>query len=138
MRNTVLFCSLICIIYSCDFAIKKHVVDHYYLIAADVVDDLELNYREEEVNNSGTIIDAMVFAIGYNDKYMIVKQHPRTFPNPPDTAKTNYYILPLRKGMNWRTRNGLMGPLTLQQFNDKCKELNIVNIPFRSEFDFSK
>jgi hypothetical protein len=112
---------------------------NYYLTAPDTEDQLSLSYHEPvDEDNYNVIIDAKVFAIGYNEKYMIVKQHPRTFPNPPDTAKTNYYILPLRKGMNWRAKNGLMGPLSLQQFNDKKKVLNIENLVFNPEFDFSK
>ncbi len=27
--------------------------------------------------------------------------------------------------MDWKTKNGLIGPLTLDQFNEKRKELNI-------------
>ena len=109
-----------------DFAVKKHVVENYYLIATDAEEALDLSYHESsDGNNFGTIIDATVFAIGYNDKYIIAKQHPRTFPNPPDKKITNYYILPLKKGMDWKSKNGLIGPLTLEQFNEKCIELNI-------------
>ncbi|MBK9282761.1 MAG: DUF3997 domain-containing protein [Sphingobacteriaceae bacterium] len=63
--------------------------------------------------------------MGYNDKYMIVKQYPRTFPNAPNKTIINYYILPFKKGMNWRTKNGLIGPLTESEFKEKRKELGI-------------
>lgn len=112
-------------------AIKEKIIDNYYFIAADDGEGCILSYHESKWTdffggvNYGGLIDATVFAVGYNDKYMIVKQHPRTFPNPPDKTITNYYILTLKKGMDWRSKNGLIGPLTLEQFNEKRQELNI-------------
>jgi len=107
-------------------AIKEEITKNYYFIAVDIREDCALSYHEpSDASNYGTVIEATVFAAGYNDKYMIVKQHPRTFPNQPDKKITNYYILPLKKEMNWRTKNGLIGPLTQEEFTEKRKELNI-------------
>ena len=129
MKNKIWYIILLFILFSCsDFAIKKHVVGNYYLIATDVVEDIDLCYHEPKDNqNYGSITGSTIFAIGFNDKYIIAKQHPRTFPNPPDTTHTNYYILPLKSGMDWKSKNGLMGPFTFEQFNEKRKELNIPN-----------
>lgn len=107
-------------------AIKEKLIDNYYLIASDDINGLDLCYHESsDGDNYNGIIEATVFAVGYNKDYMIVKQHPRIFPNPPDKKITNYYILPLKKEMDWKTKNGLIGPLNLMQFNEKRKELNI-------------
>lgn len=127
MKIKIWYIVLIFVIFSCSgFALKKHVVGNYYLIATDVVEDIDLCYYEPKDNqNYGSITGSTIFAIGFNNKYIIAKQHPRTFPNPPDTTQTNYYILPIKSSMDWRSKNGLMGPLTLEQFNEKRKELNI-------------
>jgi hypothetical protein len=139
MRNKILFFSLTLALYSCGFVINKQIIVNYYITATDAVEDLSICYHEPaDDQNYGVVIEPMVFEVGYNEKYIIAKQHPCKFPNPPDTTITNYYILPLKKGMNWRTKNGLIGPLTLKQFNEKRKELGIVNIAFDPEFDFSK
>ncbi|NEW85145.1 MAG: DUF3997 domain-containing protein [Mariniphaga sp.] len=129
MRNWIMILFVVFSLLSCsDFVIKKNIVGNYYLIATDTEDDLGLAYHEpEDGQNYATIVDATVFTIGFNDKFINVKQHPRTFPNPPDLNITNYYILPLKKGMDWKIKNGLIGPLTLDEFNEKRKELNIAN-----------
>lgn len=126
MRVILCFTILLAFAGCSGLAIEEKIIDNYYLIATDVGEDCSLSYHEPtDGSNYGTIIEATVFAVGYNDKYMIVKQHPRTFPNPPDKKITNYYILPLRKGMDWKNKNGLIGALTLEQFTEKRKELNI-------------
>lgn len=66
-----------------------------------------------------------LFAIWYNDKYIIAKQYPRIFSNSEDTIYD--YILPLKRGMDWKNKNGLIGPFTLEQFNEKRSESKIYN-----------
>lgn len=103
------------------FVTEDHILGNYYLVAPDDDIQLSLSYHEpSDGDNYGTFIIGTVFAVGYNEKYIIVKQHPNNNRNV-----TNYFILPLIKGFNWRTNNGLLGPLTLDQFNEKRKELNI-------------
>ena len=130
MKNTIFYVLSLLTLSGCvggtGFVIKEKVIDNYYLIATDVDEDLVLSYHEDvDGDNYGTIIDATIFAVGHNDKFIIVKQHPRISPNAPDKKITNYYILPLKKGMDWRSKNGLIGPLTLKTFNEKRKELEI-------------
>lgn len=129
MKKLVLYLSIIVIFYSCHgLALEEKIVENYYLIAGDDPEGTFLSYHDSsDGNNFSALINATVFAAGYNDDYMIVKQHPRTFPNPPDKKITNYYILPLKKGMDWKNKNGLIGPLTLLEFSEKRKELNIPN-----------
>lgn len=125
--RTILYFTIFLVLTGCSgLALKEKIIDNYYLIATDVDEDCGLSYHEpSDGSNYAGIIDATVFSVGYNDKYMIIKQHPRTFPNPPDKKITNYYILPLKKGMDWKNKNGLMGPLSLEKYNEKRKELNI-------------
>jgi len=128
MKRAILYLLMLFIfLYGCTgFAIKEKIENNYYLIATDNIDDLSLCFYEpNDKDIYGDIVDATVFAVGFNEKYLIAKQHPRTFPNPPDKKVTNYYILPLKNEMNWKTKNGLIGPLTMEQFKEKRKKLNI-------------
>ena len=115
-----------------DFAVKKHVMGNYYLTAADERDACNLSYLITRSQIYATVVGAKVFAIGHNRDYLIIKQHPRNSPYPPDMELVNYYILPILDGsMNWENKNGLIGPLTLTQFQDSLNELGITtNIAF--------
>lgn len=102
-------------------AIKKNITGNYYFVAADDPARCCLSYHEEgDGVNYSCLIGFGVFAAGYNDKYMIIKQHPVA-----NKKVTNYYILSLEKEMDWITNNGLMGPLGLEEFTNKCHELQI-------------
>lgn len=126
MRIILYFTILLTFVGCGGLALKEKIIDNYYLVAVDDYDDCSLSYQEPtDGDNHGIVIGATVFAVGWYDKYMIVKQHPRTFPNPPDKEITNYYILPLKKGMDWRSKNGIIGPLTSELFTEKRRELNI-------------
>lgn len=127
MQRTPLYYFLIIFIFlSCQDLVKERIIENYYLVAADDPEGTCLSYHESsEESTYGCIIEATVFAVGYNSNYLIVKQHPSVLPNPPDKKITNYYILPIKNGMNWSNKNGLIGPLTIEQFIEKRNELNI-------------
>lgn len=109
------------------FDTKEKIIGNYYLVAADDQSQLSLSYCDPaDKNGCVGITDATIFAVGYNKDYIIAQQHPRTFPNPTNKKIINYYILPVDyKNKHWGDNFGLIGPLTLEQFNDKRKELNI-------------
>lgn len=132
MRKMILVAAVFCIFTSCyGTSIKEQFIENYFIIAGDDPSEAFLAYHvsrpvdSEESMLYGSIIGATVFAVGHNDKFIIAKQHPRTFPGPPDKSITNYYILPFLEGMDWETKNGLIGPLTLEEFNRKRNELEI-------------
>ena len=139
MKHLIFYLSISLLLFGCQqLAIREKIIDNYFLVAADASQWTSLSYHEDtEGTNYGSLIESSVFAVGYNDKYMIVKQHPCKFPNPPNKNITSYFILPLKKGMDWRTKNGLIGPLTLEDFNKKRKELNIPNcLTFTREIEY--
>jgi len=106
--------------------VEKRIIDNYYLAATDELEGTALCYHDSsEGNFYDVIIGSTVIAVGYNNEYLIAKQHPRKFPYPPDKSITNYYILPLKKGIDWKNNNDLIGPLSESQFYLKRKELNI-------------
>jgi hypothetical protein len=112
---------------SCEsLAIKEHLVGNYYLIASDDQHQLGLGYHTpEDEDTYGEIVPATVFAVGFNENYFILKQHPYIFAKPPNTSITNYYILRNQKLFNFKTQKGLYGPLTYDQYNLKRQELGI-------------
>jgi len=106
--------------------IENHLVGNYYLTAPDEYNQLALTYHAPDDGSTyGVIISGTVFAIGYNEKYLIAKQHPYIFAMPLDTTITKYYILPLKDSFDFRTMNGLIGPMTKNQFILKRHELGI-------------
>jgi hypothetical protein len=131
-KKTIIFFVAAIILSSCrDSAIKNNFYGNYFLIATDVGEDLALCYQEHVDDPSyGTVVRATVFALGYNSHFIVVKQHPRTFPNLPDKDITNYFILPIKKGFDWGDMNGLMGPFTLTQFKNQSDTLHLGDIKF--------
>ena len=108
-----------------DMQKSRKLSGNYYLFAMDSdIENMNLSESDDRIGFT-PIVDKVVYAAGINDKYIIVKQHPNN-----DRSTTNYYILPLKGSANYRTNNGLMGPLTLQQFNQIEKELDIATLPF--------
>jgi hypothetical protein len=109
------------------FVINDKVTGNYSLVATDEDQQLSLCYFDDSDNNGGcvSIVTETVFAVGCNANYIIVKQHPRRFPDPPNKAITHYYILPVNPKDKKLSDYGLIGPLSLAQFNAKRKELNI-------------
>ena len=122
----------------CDgFFTNEHLFWNYYLTATDVEDDLALSYhRTEDGSNYGGIIPATVFATGYNKKYIIVKQHPKVFSRSSNKKIINYFILPIYDGFNYTTLNGLIGPITEDQFVIKRHDLGIPDsLSFFKEYE---
>jgi len=106
--------------------IRENFLGNYYLVAPDDDEQTALSYHEPSDGLVyAYIIEETVFAIGYNKAYIIAKQHPFG-----ERRITNYFILPVKKGFDWKTNNGMMGPLTLNQFEQKQTELHIKSIKF--------
>jgi hypothetical protein len=113
---------------SCGMAEKHKITGNYYLVAVDTDDEMALAYHEpSDGSNYATIVDNCVFAVGYNDKYIIAKQHPWNFMSSkrPNKEVTNYYIVPI--GSIYIPNNK---PLNEFQFDQERKRLGIENIQF--------
>lgn len=102
-----------------DFVVKEKICGNYYLVASDAESEIFLAYHEPDDNSCYYgVIEKKVFAVGYDDSYIIAKQRMA------NKIITNYFILPIKKKMDWKN-TGLIGPLTLDQFNKKKQELRI-------------
>jgi hypothetical protein len=111
----------------------EHLVGNYYLIKMDYADEnLEVSYKLEDENYVG-VVGPIVFAVGFNDEFIIVKQHPTNFGDTINRSITDYYIIPLKfKVHDWPDENKI-GPMTYKQFLMKREDLNIPD-----ELDFSE
>lgn len=104
----------------------------YYLSAIDVRSDMVLGYEDGEYGVG--IIGSTVYAVGQNEDFIILKQHPRNFPDEPDSKITNYYIIPLKAKINKSIDRNFYGPLNLREFDEKLKDLNHKKIVFSLVF----
>ena len=139
MKVQLLLLLIMCeLLHGCtSFVIKDHLFGNYFLVAPDDGHQLGLAYYTPKDGDSyAAIISATVFAVGYNEKYLIAKQHPFIFSRPPNKDTTNYYILQITNDFNFRTMDGLFGPLTLDQFILKRHELGIPDsLIFTKEYE---
>ncbi|HMF70097.1 MAG TPA: DUF3997 domain-containing protein [Flavitalea sp.] len=107
---------------------NEKLIKNYFLGAFDIDEELSL----QAVDSSGyafDVVPATVYAVGFNDEYIIAKQHP--LQNPENKSVTNYFIVPIGKPPKSYEHHELWGPLTIAEFEAKRKELGI-------NFEFSK
>lgn len=114
-------------LYSCqDLVFEKKVVDEYYLIATDAMEDMSLCYKFGSGSYVG-VVDQSVFAVGFNSQFLIIKQHPFTFPDSINRNKTNYYIITIKNiKSKYKAKESLIGPLNEKEFS---KQREILSIP---------
>lgn len=99
----------------------EHITGRYYLVAIDTKETMSLCYSVNDDNSSFVdVIGMCVYSIGYNDKYIIAKQHPS---NNRDTIV--YYIVPIHKEFNYFPEKNVIGPLSDAQFRKTRKKLFI-------------
>ncbi|TKG95776.1 DUF3997 domain-containing protein [Puteibacter caeruleilacunae] len=96
----------------------------YELSANDHISGMSI-YTTDEQYQIG-IVNATVFAVGYNKNFIIVKQHPFE-GNSVNKAITNYFIIPIKNDGNLPPDKNKIGPLTYHDFLKKRNELGISN-----------
>ena len=118
------------------FVLKEHLFGNYYLVATDGIEGCGLSYHtESDGPNYSDIISQTVFAVGYNEKYLIAKQYYYPHGGYLDKSKIKYYILPLKEGMDWETKNGLIGTRDSLAFENMRKNLGISELKFTKKID---
>lgn len=127
MKKTIIIFYVLMVLLSCNsFFIKDHIIGNYYLTATDIVEQSALSYQD---NDNGsvflTVVGETVYSVGYNNSYIFLKQ----YPNYPNKTITNYYIVKIQNNINYLQKNKY-GPFTLEEFNNKCNELQIINIQY--------
>ena len=115
----------------CDY--RKDINSDYHLGCSDEEITMALyitigDYKTEVVNST-------VFAVGYNEDFIIAKQHPR-YLWYSDKSRTNYFIIPLTEPVSRSKTHNVIGPLSKDKFDSKNIELGIdKDLPFSIVFE---
>jgi hypothetical protein len=129
MKILIKYCVLIFLLFGC-FPFgesNEHIVGRYYLGYLDGRDYMSIEVESKKNKGSyRSVITPTVFEIGFNENFIIAKQHPKPdFSKPMDKSVINYFIIPLKfRVSEWDDLNRI-GPLTRKEFIDKRKELKI-------------
>lgn len=87
------------------------------------IDTAENNSLCREIGGGSCIgrVDATVFAVGSNGRYVVAKQHPAG-----DRDKTSYFIIDsLRDSELANQSDVVLGPLSKEAYGKKAVELNL-------------
>ena len=123
MQRIIVLFLFIMLFSSCYY--KKPLAPGYELTEFDYdKEDMSIIYYYDNKIRVG-VVNPTVFAVGYNEDFIIAKQHPRKFPNPPDKSITNYFIIPIKDKVRQSPDDNKIGPLTKSEFKEKRKELGI-------------
>lgn len=119
-NNLIFYITIILLLKSCVFGIGKverEITDDYWLFANGDISEMSIWYFLED-NSSNIIVEETVFAVGYDDNYIIAKSHPKSLDNLVNKNITYFYIIEIRKPEK-------SVAITLNQFENKRKQLSI-------------
>ncbi len=92
----------------------------YILSWIDLPDEVTLSYDLGKGASVGRI-EARVFAVGWDGRYLVAKQHPAG-----DRKITNFYIIDAQKdGPYVDEKKVVIGPLSEAEFKKKAVELSL-------------
>jgi len=97
---------------------EEDLVGDYAVWATDTIEDTAVVRKDKNGSGATGVIPAMVFAYGWNDSFIIAKQHPTKDHWSVDTGTTNWYIIQVKMGK-------VHGPLTESEFNQRRTELQV-------------
>jgi len=128
-----LFSIFICyILFGCSsIKVKEQLPGGYVLLDFIEEDGLAIS----ATLGGGSYIDVVtncVFEIGYNEEFIIAKQHPCEFGKEPNIFIVNYYIVPIKNKISESQDLNKIGPLSYLQFLQKRKEIGV-----QSDLDFT-
>jgi len=109
---------------SCYFGagmVEQNITDKYWLFANNTMDEMSIWYFPK--NGSNLIVKETVFAVGYNDNFIIAKNHPKDLAGKINKSVTHYHIININKDFENNPRSST--PLTFKQFEYKREQLNI-------------
>jgi hypothetical protein len=111
---------LVCMLTSCVFdSSTEELTQGYELAWIDFKENQAIYKGEEQV-------PGYVTSVGYNSDYIIAKQHPQKggFYSEPVYSITNYFIIDIKENEKG-DKQGVIGPLSKEQFDSKMEELEI-------------
>ncbi len=90
------------------WAYKKELVGGYALVAVDVREQMNISRLLPNGDAVG-IVGATVFAVGWNEDFIIAQRHAPSEGSREGTPAPDFYLLRVSDGELW-------GPLTVEQF----------------------
>jgi len=92
----------------------------YALVWIDTSENVSLCRELGEGSWIGRV-ESTVFAVGWDGRYLVAKQHP-----DGDRSKTNYFIVDARNDTPYRDASEIaLGPLTASEFQQKTIEMKL-------------
>jgi hypothetical protein len=97
----------------------------YFLEALDIKDQMTL-YVNIDGQGIG-VVPQTVFAVGLDDSFIIIKQHPQDSLHHINVSVTNFYIVPLKMRVSPTMELNVIGPMQEEEFKEKRKSLGIAD-----------
>ncbi|WP_395066524.1 hypothetical protein [Flavobacterium sp.] len=85
--------------------------------------DLPQQNRFIENKNNEVVINSHVYSAGFDENYILAKQHPKINTNQVDKKKTNYFVIQLKK-------EATIGPIDSISFYNFIKLNKLEHISF--------
>ncbi|RYD81223.1 MAG: DUF3997 domain-containing protein [Verrucomicrobiaceae bacterium] len=122
MRHLSCTLAVASLLIGCGLVEKHHLTGHYYLVAEDVPEQMKVIYNLEPGDRlSRHRIPETVFAVGWDRRYIVAKQHPQN-----NRSITNYYYLDTaRDSEDADPTASIVGPLTEPAFSRKKVDLGL-------------
>ena len=98
-------------------AYEEDLSNGYAVWAADIIEDAMIVHKDKGDSYSTRVVQPTVFAYGWNDDFIIAKQHPRK-DRKVDTSLTYWYIVEVASG-------NVHDPLNKDEFNKLRTELKV-------------
>lgn len=95
--------------------------DGYRLVATDPMSQMTLISEDAGI----FLVPFTVYAVGSDNRFIVLLQHPRVGDFDFDRSITNYYIVEKLEGGYRKRLDGVRGPLTKVEFDERVKELSL-------------
>lgn len=101
-------------------AVDQEVTGDYVVIAPDAASQAALATRNpDNPSSASVVVDAMVYEWGWNDSFIVAKQHPLLSDGwKVDSTITNWFIVEVQTEV-------VHGPMSEDEFNQMFSELGI-------------
>lgn len=100
---------------------EEDLVNGYAVWATDVMAQAKIVKKYKKISSTTfftSVVPATVYAYGWNDDFIIAKQHPRKKDRKVDTNLTYWYIVEVASG-------NVHGPLSEDEFNKLRTKLKV-------------
>ena len=100
-------------------AYKEDLGNGYVVFAGDIMQDARIIRKDPKRSSGGRrVVPSTVFAYGWNDDFILAKQHPRKEFRKVDTGVTYWHIIEVTSG-------DVHGPLNEDEFRNLRTRLKV-------------